>query len=492
MSSELMTINVFSLFDLLVFAVGTLLTMAFYAVYWRLGRRSVDLCFANILLGTTAYAFAALMIDGANAPLPALTWTRVAYIAGTLVMVSIIHFVFEFLGERDSSARRIITAVYIIGFAVAALTYSPHFLHARTRADPVRSWINVAPWIPDTGPLQLCFGAFWFSANAYAIYKLYRKPMVPPVIPGTMRSTRPLLIGFIVLMASGALDTILVTAHLCTISFALIGILGVCLPAGTALVHQILDTEMERRRLEEALRARDRAVREVAHELKGALTPIGLAASTLLERPERFDEQGRADLLNVIVDETQRLTRLINNMLDIARLEAGRQVELRLDQVDLQKLIDSVIEAQRIRSSKHRLEVQISPDIHEVIVDPDKVHQILMNLIDNAIKYSPDGGLVLVRVDRSNGDIAIRVSDEGIGMTAEQQATIFQPFGRAVDPSRKIAGTGIGLHLIKALVEAHGGKIWVESEYERGSTFALILPQQNGHAEAGTETPPYA
>ncbi len=482
MSSELITINVFSLIDLLVFAVSALSTMAFYAVYWRLGRRFIDLCFANILLGTTAYAFAALMIDSVNAPRPALIWTRIAYIAGTLVMVFIVHFVFEFLGERDSSARRVIAAVHVIGVIVAALTCSPHFLHARTHADPVRSWANVAPWIPETGPLQLCFVAFWFSTNAYAIYKLYRKPMAPQAIPGTMHSTRPLLIGFIVMMASGALDTILVTAHICTINFAMIGILGVCLPAGTALVQQILDAEMERRRLEEALRARDRAVREVAHELKGALTPIGLAASTLLDRPERFDDESRADLLSIIVDESQRLTRLINNMLDIARLEAGREVELRLDQVNLQKLIDSVIEAQRIRSSKHRLEVQIAPDVREVMIDPDKVHQILMNLIDNAIKYSPDGGKVLVRVDKSNGDISIRVSDEGIGLTTEQQAVIFQPFNRVVDPSRKITGTGIGLHLIKALVEAHGGKIWVESEYERGSTFAFTLPQQNGHA----------
>lgn len=482
MASELLTINLFSVIDLAVFAVSLLLAIAFYGVYGWLGRRLVDLCFANILCGTSLYAFAALLIDSANAPQVALFWTRIAYVSATWVVASLIHFILEFLGEREPPARRVVTGTYVVGAMVAALSWSPHFLHTRAHANPVRSWTNVAPWLPGLGPLQLVFVAFWFSANIYAIYKLYRQPKLPPSASGNIRSTRPLLVGFLLMMASGTIDITLATLHICTINFAMIGILSVCLTAGMMLGQQILSAEMERQRLEEALRARDRAMREVAHELKGALTPIGLAASTLLERPERFDDASRADLLRIIVDEIQRLTRLINNMLDIARLEAGRQIELRLDRVNLQKLIDSVIEAQRIRSSQHRLEVQIFPDIREVVVDPDKVYQILMNLVDNAIKYSPDGGTVRVQVDRSNGDISVRVSDEGIGLTKEQQAVIFQPFRRVVEPSRQITGTGIGLHLIKALVEAHGGQIWVESEYGRGSTFVFTLPQQNGHA----------
>jgi signal transduction histidine kinase len=490
MSPELVTINPLSLLDLAVFAISAPLAVGFYAVYVKLGKRLVDLIFANILLCTSVYAFAALMVDNADAPLPALIWTRIGYIVGALGAVSIAHFIFELTGEHSSAAHKTIPALYGIGFAFAALTYSPLFLQARTEASGPRGWLNVAPWLPQAGPLQWAFALFWFSLNGFATFKLYRSlPTATQVAKGHLHHTKPLLIGFFVLMVTGTLDALLATTRICSITLVMVGSIAVCLPAAVALGRQLLEGEIEKQRFEESLRVRDTAVRDVAHELKGALTPIGLAASTLLDRPQLFsDESLRADLLNVIVDESERLTRLINNILDVARLEAGRPVELRLNEVNLHQLVESVVETQRLRTNKHRLEVQFSSPLDPVMLDPDKVHQILTNLLDNAIKYSPDGGRVLVDVSQSNGDIAVRVSDEGIGMTPEQQARLFQPFSRVLDPARKITGTGIGLHLIKGLVEAHGGKIWVQSETERGSAFTFTLPQHNGHAQSGVTT----
>jgi signal transduction histidine kinase len=475
--SGLITINPPSLLDLAVFAISAPLAVAFYAVYGRLGRRLVDLIFANILLCTAIYAFGALMTDNANEPLSALLWTRTGYIIGALAMAFIVHFVFEFVGERTAAANRIISAAYLIGFVMAAATFSPHFLQARLQATGPRGWLNVAPYLPEAGPLQLLYVVCWFLLNGCAMFKLYRHlPASPQKIQGPLRHAQSLFMGFVILILTGTLDAVLATTRLCTITFVMLGILAVCLPAALALGHEVLEAVIEKQKYAESLRVRNEAVRDVAHELKGALTPIELAASTLLERPETFvDEELRSDLLSVIVEESQRLTRLINNMLDTARLEAGRPVELRLNEVDLSELVESIVEPQKLRSNKHRLEVQFAAPVGKVLIDPDKVHQILTNLLDNAIKYSPDGGRVLVNVTNGNEAVTFRVSDEGIGMTPEQQARLFQPFQRVVDPARSITGTGIGLHLIKALVEAHGGQIWVESEYGRGSTFAFTL-----------------
>lgn len=239
----MITVNLFSLIDLAVFSMSAPLALVFYVVYARLGRRRVDLIFANILLSTTVYAFAAFMVDNATAPLPALIWTRIASTISALTMVFVIHFLFEFLGERGPAANRIITAVYVVGFVVAVLTPSPHFLQSRVHVNSVRSWTNVAPWLPETGTLQLSFVVFWFSLNIYAIYKLCRKPMAAQARQGRLRGTRPLLIGFLVLIGSGALDTVLVTAHICTINFGMIGILGVCIPAAISLGQQLLDVQ---------------------------------------------------------------------------------------------------------------------------------------------------------------------------------------------------------------------------------------------------------
>lgn len=238
----------------------------------------------------------------------------------------------------------------------------------------------------------------------------------------------------------------------------------------------------EQARLGELVKFRDQAVREVAHELKNPLATVQGTAATILYGMERGLDRGTArEMLELCVTTCKRLTRLLNNMLDTARLEAGHEVELRVAETDLAALVESVLTSQKLTTERHRFEFQSDRSSALVRADADKIYQVITNIVNNAIKYSPDGGEVVVKLWGENGETCVSVADEGIGMTPAQQEKLFQPFSRVLDSTslagRKITGTGIGLHLVKRLVEAHGGRIWVESEYGKGSTFTISLPQ---------------
>lgn len=176
----------------------------------------------------------------------------------------------------------------------------------------------------------------------------------------------------------------------------------------------------------------------------------------------------------------------IQGAMQTAARGAGRPLELRLEKTNVPALVESVLELHRKDSSPHRLQFQCELPAPVVTLDADKLHQILFNLVSNALKYSPQGGDVTVRAWEQNNELHFNVRDQGIGMTPEQQARLFEPFERVVDPDRKITGTGIGLHLVKQLVEAHGGRIGVESEYGRGSVFTFTLRAQKDESSSSS------
>ncbi len=264
--------------------------------------------------------------------------------------------------------------------------------------------------------------------------------------------------------------------------------------AGFLLVTQFTFSleRAEHERLAEVVQFRDQAVREVAHEIKNPLTSIQGGAATVLYGMERgLDAATQRELLELCVSTCQRLTRLLNNMLDTARLQAGHEVDLRLTDTDLARLLSSVLAAQRMTTTQHQLKFEHNNQPVVVRADADKLFQVATNLINNAIKYAPDGGDIVVRLAQQNGEAHLSVSDCGLGMTAAQQAKLFQPFSRVIDSktlaARNITGTGIGLHLVKRLVEAHGGRIWVQSEFGQGSTFTIALPIDRRLAVAADE-----
>lgn len=195
----------------------------------------------------------------------------------------------------------------------------------------------------------------------------------------------------------------------------------------------------------------------------------------------------RARFLGIIHDESERLTRLINNLLDVARIEAGRGIELTCEAIDFATVACDTVDLQRGYSSRHHIVCAVPDDLPPIFADRDKVSQILINLLTNALKYSP-GGTVTVSARVEGGFLVAGVSDEGPGIAPEQRERLFQRFGRS--PARSIGpgegakptGTGLGLFLTRHLVESHGGHIGVQSEAGHGATFFFTLPL--------AETPP--
>jgi signal transduction histidine kinase len=218
-------------------------------------------------------------------------------------------------------------------------------------------------------------------------------------------------------------------------------------------------------------------VSTVSHELRTPLAAIYGAAMTLRRRDVAVDEGQRDRLLEVVSSEADRLARIVNDILWASRLESGR-MSIAIERCDAAAIAAEVIDVLRSRAPAGiEVEVSKSRGLPPVAADPDKLRQILTNLIDNAIKYSPDGGRVEVEIGRSGGRVRFRVTDHGLGIPPAEQDRIFEKFFR-LDPNltRGVGGTGLGLYISRELVTRMNGRIWVDSDGKSGSSFFLELP----------------
>jgi two-component system phosphate regulon sensor histidine kinase PhoR len=213
-----------------------------------------------------------------------------------------------------------------------------------------------------------------------------------------------------------------------------------------------------------------------SHELRTPLAAVYGAAQTLLRHDFALDETGRERFVTLIADESERLGRIVNEILLANQLDAGR-LDLDLEPFDGQDLVERVVEATRMHAPPSvALAIDADDDLPQVAADLDKVRQVLVNLVENAIKYSPDGGRVEVGAHVRDEFVRFQVRDEGLGVVPEDQERIFQKFYRA-DPQmrRGVGGTGLGLYICKELIGRMGGRIWVESNENKGSTFVFEL-----------------
>jgi len=218
-------------------------------------------------------------------------------------------------------------------------------------------------------------------------------------------------------------------------------------------------------------------VSTVSHELRTPLAAIYGAAMTLRRQDVAVEEPQRDRLLEVVASEADRLARIVNDILWASRLESGR-MSIAIERCDAGAITEEVADVLRSRAPEG-IEVAVSKSrgLPQVAADPDKLRQILTNLIDNAIKYSPDGGRVEAEIVRSGGRVRFRVSDQGLGIPPAEQDRIFEKFFR-LDPNltRGVGGTGLGLYISRELVTRMNGRIWVDSDGRTGSSFFLELP----------------
>jgi PAS domain S-box-containing protein len=241
---------------------------------------------------------------------------------------------------------------------------------------------------------------------------------------------------------------------------------------------QVIANVRDMTRLREAEELKQTLLSVISHELKTPVSIIKGYAGTLAREDANWDKQTLAEGLGVIEEEADRLDRLINNLLEASRLQAGG-LKLNLSYLNLADMASALVEKLQTTTEKHTFEVHFPEDFPLIRGDYERMRQVLTNLLGNAIKYSPDGGLITVGgvVDSEQNKVCLYVSDKGIGIPPAEQERIFDRFHRVDNRlARQTPGTGLGLYLVKAVVEAHGGKIWVESTPGQGSTFWVELP----------------
>ncbi|HEX9713190.1 MAG TPA: HAMP domain-containing sensor histidine kinase [Actinomycetota bacterium] len=213
-----------------------------------------------------------------------------------------------------------------------------------------------------------------------------------------------------------------------------------------------------------------------AHELRAPLTAIKGFARTLALKSDDLPPDRRTEYLAMINDQSDRLARLVDDLMQVARIDAGRVV-LEPTDVDVGVLVRELLEQFAGKWDGRDIRISTSGGLPVATADPGRLEEVLINLIDNAVKYSPPGSPVDVAITSDDGRLTLSVRDGGIGIDPMEIPHLFEKFRRiASEETAEIPGTGLGLYIVKGLIEAHGGQVWVESERGKGSTFSFTLP----------------
>lgn len=219
-------------------------------------------------------------------------------------------------------------------------------------------------------------------------------------------------------------------------------------------------------------------VSTVSHEFRTPLTSIEMGIGLLLE--SRIAERGtkERELMEAINEETKRLKKLVNELLDLSRIESGK-IKMEYKVVDVVKIIEEAMKPFEIQAQEKNIDLSlgsIEKDLPKVYIDPDKILLVLTNLIANALRYTPGGGSIKISAEHSGNKVYVSVKDTGKGIPRKYHEIIFQKFTQVKDDGVNVGGAGLGLAISREIIKAHGGRIWVESEEGKGSTFTFTLP----------------
>jgi signal transduction histidine kinase len=269
-----------------------------------------------------------------------------------------------------------------------------------------------------------------------------------------------------------------ISNHFAQTAYIILGALSLLMGGGLLLTYRNVARELALAKLKSDF------VSNVSHELRTPLALIRLYAETL--ELGRISNPGkRQEYYEIIRKESERLTSLINNILDFSRIESGKK-EYSFRETDVADLVRSTLESYRyeIEQNGFQFEQKIDKDLPQVWVDREAIARSLLNLVNNAVKYSATEKYLGVHLYRHNGGVSLEVVDHGIGIPAKEQPKIFEKFYRVGDPLvHNTKGSGLGLSLVRHIVQAHGGEVAVESEPGQGSKFIITLPAQTSEVQ---------
>lgn len=246
-------------------------------------------------------------------------------------------------------------------------------------------------------------------------------------------------------------------------------------PLAVALERAELAGQHDRARSEvEAERLRTALLSSLSHDLRTPLAGIEGAASSLLQGADTLAPAVRRDLADAIVEESRRMTRLVTNLLDMVRVEAGA-LAVRKDWQPLEEPLGVALLRMEDRLAQHRVETQLPDDLPLVPVDGLLIEQVFINLLDNAVKYTAPGTPIVISAEAQPDGVVVSVADGGPGLTAGSEQEVFRKFYRAAAQDGAAGGSGLGLTICRGIVQAHGGRIWAETRAD-GATFRFFLP----------------
>lgn len=238
---------------------------------------------------------------------------------------------------------------------------------------------------------------------------------------------------------------------------------------------QLAEEAQQVRYLAQSEKLRSALFNSISHEVRTPLASIIGAVTSLLEEGEIYSQSDQITFLQTINESALRIDRLLKNLLDMARLESGK-LQLKWEWCDIQEVIGVALRRLQESLKEHHLKKEIAPDLPLVRADFALIEQVLINLLDNAAKYSRAGSEIYIKVNREENNIKLAVADRGPRISEEDSERVFDKFYRAYYSNKKTEGTGLGLSICKGIVEAHGGKIWVEPNPEDGNIFIFTLP----------------
>lgn len=250
---------------------------------------------------------------------------------------------------------------------------------------------------------------------------------------------------------------------------------------------RLQDEAREARALDEANRLKGELLSILAHEMRTPLASIKGYSTALLLEDTKWDPEKQREFLEIIDAESDNLSEIVRDLLESSIIDAGL-LEIEKEPVLLPRLAEQAMRDIARRTKIHRFLVTFPDDFPIVETDPERIRQVLHNILDNAVKYSPDGGLIVVRGEVGQSEVIISVADQGVGIAPEDLNRLFDKYFRVKSRSgRPVPGTGLGLPIAQTIVQKHGGRIWAESELGKGTTLYFSLPLGEVGEETGEE-----